>query len=154
MKKIYLPNCKDYTLVDEEDYTDAVKFHWRKDRKGYVVRSVNKNGKTTTTERLHRRIMKPQRGLQVDHIDHNTLDNRKSNLRVCTNAQNCQNRKQARGSSGYEGVCRENSKWLARIQANGKRVRLGLFDTPESAHQVYLEAVPRYFGDFMPREAT
>ena len=81
---------------------------------------------------------------QIDHINGVRHDNRASNLRVVTQQQNAHN-KQRRGKnskSGYTGVCWNNraAKWQAGISVGGANVYLGVFATPELAHQAYLEA--------------
>lgn len=86
-----------------------------------------------------------------DHINGNTLDNRRSNLRVVTRTQNNQNvtiRKH--NKSGYKGVSLEKKtgRWVAVIQANNKRIHLGTFDTPEEAYAAYCEAAKKYHGKF------
>jgi hypothetical protein len=77
---------------------------------------------------------------QIDHIDGDRLNNRTSNLREATNAENAQNVRGARSSSksGVLGVRKENSKWLAEIKLGGVGKRIGLFNTPEEAHEAYL----------------
>ena len=79
---------------------------------------------------------------QIDHINGNRLDNRLANLREATNMENAHNRIKMRknNSSGFTGVRKENSKWLAEIKVNYIPIRLGLFNTPEEAHEVYLKA--------------
>lgn len=77
---------------------------------------------------------------QLDHIDRNRANNALHNLREVTNAENAQNQRPRKNKSGFSGVRRENSKWLAEIKINYKPVRIGLFETPEEAHTAYLEA--------------
>lgn len=77
---------------------------------------------------------------QIDHINGDRADNRFSNLREATNAQNAQNRKRKDNKSGFPGVRRENDKWLAEIKVNYVGRRIGLFETPEQAHEAYLKA--------------
>jgi hypothetical protein len=77
---------------------------------------------------------------QLDHINKNRSDNRICNLREATNAENAQNQKRRDNKSGFSGVRKENKKWLAEIKVNYKVTRLGLFETPEEAHAVYLKA--------------
>jgi hypothetical protein len=84
--------------------------------------------------------------VQIDHINGIRTDNRISNLRDVLPAVNCQNQRnaQAKNLSGYLGVStKAGGKWLARIHKAGKPIRIGLFDSPEAAHQAYLEAKRR-----------
>ena len=90
--------------------------------------------------RLHRLVWLYVHGIipkqQLDHINGNRSDNRLVNLRVVTNKQNCENRKQqANNTSGYRGVHWNASanKWVARIRHHGKRHHVGVFDTAEEA---------------------
>jgi len=77
---------------------------------------------------------------QADHLDHNTLDNRISNLRVVTNQQNHYNQKNTKGYCWHKPC----QKYLARIKLNGKDIHLGYFRTVKEAHNAYLEAKKRY----------
>jgi len=79
---------------------------------------------------------------QVDHINGDRSDNRWVNLREVSNMENAQNTRKPRpgNKSGFLGVRKENSKWLAEIKVNYKPIRIGLFDTPEEAHQAYISA--------------
>ena len=81
---------------------------------------------------------------QIDHINGNRADNRFANLRQATNAENAQNRRRKDNKSGYTGVRKENSKWLAEIKINYKPMRIGLFATPEEARAAYLEAKHKF----------
>jgi len=80
---------------------------------------------------------------QIDHINGDKLDNRIANLRVATNSQNKQNMRKARSDSrsGLIGASwhTKSNKWRAAIQIDGKKKHLGYFDTPEEAHQVFME---------------
>ena len=101
--------------------------------------------------KLHRFIMNCPSGMYVDHINCNTLDNRRSNLRICTNAENGRNRrKNSNSTSGYKGVYwkKQYSKWTALICVNGKSIFLGYFDTPEKAYEAYVAASKKYHGEF------
>lgn len=94
---------------------------------------------------LHRKLMDSPEGLQIDHINHNTLDNRRSNLRIVTNGQNQQNRKgpqRNNKSSGIRGVtwCKQRGKWIAQMGLNGKNINLGGYDDLEVAARVVAEA--------------
>jgi hypothetical protein len=87
----------------------------------------------------------------VDHIDHNGLNNRRSNLRLCTAQQNARNhRPQLRGSSKYKGVSwRQDGKvFRALIWHNGKSINLGRFKNEIDAAKAYDKAAKKYFGEF------
>ena len=79
---------------------------------------------------------------QIDHVNGSKSDNRISNLRIATNAQNCQNQRsaQSHNKTGLLGVSPKNGKFVAQIRNNGKKQYLGYFPTPEEAHAAYLEA--------------
>ena len=85
---------------------------------------------------------------RVDHINHDTLDNRRCNLRICNTKQNNANRRRLR--PGYKGVeySPKLSKWRARIRANGKLIQLGCFTFAEDAARAYDCAAAYFFGDF------
>ena len=85
---------------------------------------------------------------QLDHIDRNRANNALHNLREVTNAENAQNQKPRKNKSGFSGVRKENSKWLAEIKVNYKPVRIGLFETPEAAHAAYIEAKQKLHQKF------
>lgn len=81
---------------------------------------------------------------QIDHINRDRADNRISNLRAVTNAENAQNQKTRANKSGFTGVRKENSKWVAEIKVNYKPIRIGLFETPEAAHEAYVAAKRKF----------
>ena len=92
---------------------------------------------------MHRILMGDPKGLEVDHIDGNGINNRRSNLREATKAQNRHNQRVSiANSSGYKGVSWHKScdKWHARIKRDGKSQHLGLFKTAEAAHAAYCRA--------------
>lgn len=88
---------------------------------------------------------------QIDHVSGDKADNRLSNLRLATNAQNAWNRgKPKTNSTGFKGVYfnKAHQKFYARITVHGKKIHVGAFDAPEAAHLAYIEASRRYFGEF------
>ncbi len=84
-----------------------------------------------------------------DHKNHDTLDNRRENLRKATKSQNMMNRRMKRdNTSGYIGVHWHLGKWQARITSNGKRISLGHFFSIEKADRAYDEAAKKLYGEF------
>lgn len=83
---------------------------------------------------------------EIDHIDGNKLNNKIENLREASSQLNKWNHVKAQENSGtgFRGVCKHRDKFMADIKVNGKKVYLGLFDTPEMAHQAYIEAKKIY----------
>lgn len=143
------------TVIDDEDFILLKKYRWysRYDPrlKGFYAVShtpmVNKVNKTVL---MHRVIMNAPKGKQVDHIDGDTLNNRKSNLRICTSQQNHFNSKSKSGSSIYKGVSwhKSQNKWNAYIKANGRLNHLGSFLTEKEGALAYNRAAKKYFGEF------
>lgn len=156
MKKIYLPSFKVYTLVDDEDLEILSKHTWGMYH-GYVQRSymVGRNpinGKQINRScTIHRVVMNAPKGTMIDHINGDKLDNRKINLRLCTNAQNQWNRGATRTSkTGFKGVyyCKRDKKWIARLGYMGKYFNLGSYTTALEAAKAYNGEVPKYHGEF------
>lgn len=141
------------TFIDAEDYDSVSKCKWQAklavSGKYYAV----KNG----TQRLHRLLMNAPAGMQVDHINGDTLDNRKSNLRLCTHAQNQMNRppQNMNKTSPYKGVSIASSwergrikKWKVAIDVNKKRIFVGYFPDEIEAAKAYDAAATKYHGEF------
>ena len=144
-----------YTNKGEEFYFDLEDYELIKDycwsyHYGYLVARGEKRGESI---RQHRLIMGLKKGdnLFIDHINHNTHDNRKSNLRLCTNQENCMNQNTSkRNTSGKSGISwrKDNNKWRVRIYKNYKCYTIGQFDTYEEAYKARIEAEDKYFGGF------
>lgn len=89
------------------------------------------------------------KGERVDHKNGNTLDDTRSNLRLATHAQNMRNSKRRKNnSSGYKGVNFFRGKWRAQIQHEKKNITIGMFDTPEQAHEAYCAKALELQGEF------
>jgi hypothetical protein len=98
---------------------------------------------------MHRLLMAAPSGLCVDHIDGNTLDNRRANLRLATHSENLRNMKRKKNNrSGYRGVHRVRNRWCAQITCNRKVRTLGTFATAEEAHEAYVKAATELHGEF------
>lgn len=131
-------------IIDLNDVNSVKQYKWCLHH-GYVLN--NKVG------RLHRFLMDPPGDMVVDHINHNKLDNRRENLRICTHQENDWNKPlKSTNSSGIIGVCWDKSrnKWLAQICINGKIIYLGHFTTKEEAAEVRKQAEIEYFGEYAP----
>ena len=143
-------------LVDDEDTERLQGYAWyaakqgRKKRYPYAVAGVPDKPGRQKSVRMHRLIMNAPDGSFVDHVNGNTLDNRKANLRLCNNAQNCKNRKRTWGTSKYLGVGwkRARSRWVARIYVDGRHINLGGFEDERAAAKAYDKAAIEYHGEF------
>lgn len=139
-------------LVDAADASLLERFRWRVGTGGYVYHADYSGGKKTWLY-LHRVIAGATKTQFVDHANRNKLDNRRSNLRTCTRAQNMHNSaKPVTNTSGFKGVSRDWRKsvpWYARIRLGGNRTKyLGAFETPELAHAAYAKAAVKLRGEF------
>ena len=117
MREILLRNSAETTLVDDDDYDFYHRFDFVGTKKGYAVfrRGLSRG------LRLHRLIANPPKGLVVDHINGNRLDNRRKNLRVCTSAQNAVNRIKSdyethMSGSRFHGVQHISNYWLRPLK--------------------------------------
>ena len=132
----------DVILVDAEDLPTLSKFSWYVTTKGYSATKVN--GKLLY---MHRMLMNPE-NLQVDHINHDKLDNRKFNLRIVTNQENQFNRPvNSNNTSGVTGVYwnKDCRKLVAQITIDGRTISGGLFQEKEEAVQMRKALEQKYF---------
>jgi hypothetical protein len=146
-----------YAIVDTADYEWLNQWRWRprfRDGVWYAMRQKRNNEIMSPFYiSMHRQILNPVATKVIDHINHDGLDNRRSNLRICTPAENSRNRiKQKRkASSKYKGVWKSRGKyWRASIQYNRKciPIYLGHLPTEEQAALAYNEKAIELFGEF------
>lgn len=132
-----------YALIDPADWPAVSQYSWHYSSGGYA-----KNGRVGS---MHRFIMQPATRLVVDHINRDRLDNRRSNLRICTQTQNKSNiPMRPSNTSGYRGVIRQPRGWIAQISAgsDAKFVVKGPFDTAEDAARAYDTMALEMRGEF------
>lgn len=141
-------------FIDDIDRHLLKEYKWRliHSRRGkyYIGASAKIKGKWRILH-LHRLIMQPGEGLEVDHINGNSLDNRRENMRVCTHTENARNRKSQSGSfSGIKGVTynKKTDRYISRIIFNYREIYLGSFKTAEDAAKEYDKAAVIYFGEY------
>lgn len=141
MKEIPLTQGK-VALVDDEDYPQLSDIAWYCHR-GYAVTSIFSR---KTTVLMHRLILLPPEKLQVDHINHNKLDNRRANLRLATQTQQNGNRLKFLGTSRFKGVSWRNRPKCWLVQCH--QTYVGSFEDEIEAAKAYNAAALKYWGDF------
>ena len=140
-------------LVDKEDYDELSKYKWSalRHRNLYYAGRGHRDPETgkKSVIFMHRQILNTPKGMFTDHISGDGLDNRRSNLRICTHAENNRNVGKPRtNTSGYKGVVWNRGKWVAQIWAEGKLKNLGRFESKELAYEAYCQASKKYRGEF------
>lgn len=149
MKEITLCNTGRKACVDgepSEEFDHLSRFVWSESKQGYARTSIN--GKWAY---MHAMIVKPSSGMCVDHINRNRLDNRKSNLRVCSRRINNLNRAHHKefGPQLPEGVTysKRNGRFVAQIQRDGKKAHLGLHTNINDAAKAYQDAARKLYPE-------
>lgn len=144
-----------FTIVDPDDHYQLNCFHWSERRNSnciYAVRFLNDPRKKPKIISMHRQIINPRKGLLVDHVNRNTLDNRKANLRLATKSQNMQNRGKisSKTSSRFIGVYleRRTGRWVSCIEHHSKKISLGTFGNEIDAAKAYDKAAKKHRGEF------
>lgn len=146
-----------FALVDAKDYPSLSVHKWyfkRDGESGYAARQVW-IGDRQTTVRMHRAIMDAPKGMEVDHKNLNKLDNRRQNLRICTGAENRQNRpKRSDNTSGHKNISwhKPTFMWIVQIHTTIKgRKRnnyIGRYDDIKNAIAARDKALQELHGEF------
>jgi hypothetical protein len=140
-------------LIDDEDAERVLAYKWSawwdsRSKQWRVGRTTVSNGRKIMVY-LHRFILSAPSGLQVDHKNMDSLDNRRSNLRLATNAQNhCNRKRQSDNTSGFKGVDWHKNRFRAQIKHLGVKYFLGNFTTAEAAARAYDAAALLLHGEF------
>lgn len=149
MKQIPLTQGK-FAIVDDWWYEYLMQWKWYAqwipETKSYrAVRRDRARGMVY----MHRVVARTPDNMLCDHIHHDTLDNRESELRNVNKSQNAMNSNiRSDNTSGYKGVSKHGRKWRAYIDKDGKRILLNSHSTPEEAARAYDKAAKEYFGEF------
>ena len=156
MKEIKLSQGK-VAIVDDEDFERLNQYGWyaqkgRRDNWYAAKKDKQVNGRQKVIW-MHREILSVPEEFYTDHVDGNGLNNLKSNLRLATNQENMQNKKQPHRNNklGIKGVHwnKREEKFVAHIQFNNKRIHLGYFNVLGDADSDYRKAEEKYFGEFV-----
>lgn len=151
----FIPVSDTYTLVDEEDFAKLSRMNWhlistpKSDR--YYAYAKAETGERGGKYLMHRLIVSPPKGFDVDHRNRNGLDNRRENLRPASRSQNMANqriRKTNKTFSVYKGVSKREQGWIAQLRRRGRHYHLGYFATEEEAATAYNRAAKELFGEF------
>ena len=147
--------------VDLDDFEWIKKYQWninkcenkKTNKHPLFYAGTNQYSDSNNTTLMHRLIMKAPKGKVVDHINHDFCDNRKCNLRICSQRENLANSNQYYGNkSGVKGVCKitypsGTQKWKAYIRVNYKFINLGFFDDIKDATKARQDAEEKYIDN-------
>jgi hypothetical protein len=151
---VFVPTNQEgvFAIIDREDADQILSYRWHVNSRGYVVRHRRSSDPPGAQwVRMHREICPTPGDHQIDHINRNKLDNRRSNLRPATRRENKGNIGLLRtNTSGFRGVSwrSDTGMWLACIWIHGRNRHIGRFTIKEDAARAYDQAAKVYFGEF------
>jgi hypothetical protein len=136
-------------IVDDEDYELVSAHEWQLSKLRYATTGYAYS--RTAHKKMAQFLMNPPKGMAIDHANGNGLDNRRCNLRICSKAQNCQNRRkqERKTSSRFKGVQRTlRGTWRVTITAKNHQYHVGTFKLEENAARAYDDAARQLHGQF------
>lgn len=136
---------RQFALVDEADFEELSQHRWHFAH-GYAARRTTIERNRRVVIYMHRQLLNPQKGFEVDHANGDRLDNRRHNLRVVSSAKNSANFSKRPSRHGFVGVSYYPDRkrcWEAKYSLRGKRILVGFFFTAEEAAHAYDDAVRR-----------
>lgn len=140
-----ITNNNEQFIFDIEDYDLVSQYTWHKMSCGYFYHKDNKQ-----CFLLHRFIMNPPSGTDIDHINHDKGDNRRRNLRLASRSQNLVN-KRYKNKTGYRGVVKlPSGRFVAQIGGE----YIGSYDTAQQAHNAYMLEATKKYGDFLYQDGN
>ncbi len=151
-KVIGLINDDLFFYVDIDDYELIKNYKWNIDKNGYVYARLEKDHTY-----LHRFVMNAKENEIVDHINHLTYDNRKSNLRIGLQTNNCMNASmRSNNISGFTGVWfnKERNVWMVEIKADKQKKYIGSFTNFDDAVEARKKAEEKYFNEWSFKNST
>lgn len=141
--------------IDKSDLLLVSPYKWHVNSTGYAVCNIYtgmKEGKQTSkTLLMHRVLLAAPKGMEVDHINENKLDNRRKNIRICTKSQNSLNKGLSqRNTSGFIGVSlfRQTNRYSSSVTVSGRKKHLGYYKTAVEAARIYDKAAKQFYGEF------
>jgi hypothetical protein len=125
-------------MIDDEDYENLIEFVWYFHKSdGYVYKNIEKK-RASKRISMHKFLMNPAEGMDIDHVDRNKLNNQKSNLRIVEHKINARNRKiPCNNKTGFMGVWKQDNKYVAEIRKDNIKYYLGIYCTALEAALAY-----------------